>query len=104
MRLLLLNVPPILELRPDQSDKEEHGGDNKDHEYGDIVGNVKLDHHVLKVDGVGGREVAGAKACQMVAWAGGVNVGSTWSVCPDEKKLYRGMFKGRVSQKNFFLP
>ena len=77
MGLLLVNIPRILALGPYESNKEEDGGDDKDHEYGDIVGNIKLDHHVLKVDGVGGREVASAKACEVVTRAGGVNVGST---------------------------
>ena len=77
MRLLLLNIPPIFVLGPDQSDEEEDGGDDKDHEYGDIVSNIELNHHVLKVNGVGGWEVASAEACQVVAGAGGVNVGAT---------------------------
>ena len=73
-------IPWILTLGPYESDKEEYGGDDEDHEYGDIVSHVKLNHHVFKVDGVGGREVAGAKACQVVAWAGGVDVWPTWSL------------------------
>ena len=81
MRLLLINIPWILALGPYQSNEEEDGGDNEDHEYGDIVGNIELDHHVLKVDGVGGWEVASAEACEVITWAGGVNVGATWSVC-----------------------
>ena len=67
MRLLLINIPGILALGPYQSNEEEDGGDNEDHEYGDIVGNIELDHHVLKVDGVGGWEVASAEACEVIA-------------------------------------
>ena len=81
MRLLLLNIPRILALCPDKSDKEEDSGDDKDHEYGDIVGNIELDHHVLKVDGVGGWEVASAEACQVIAGARREDVGATWAEC-----------------------
>ena len=76
MRLLLLNIPRILALGPYQSNEEEDGGDDKDHEYGDIVSNIELNHHVLKVNGVGGWELASAEACEVVAGAGGVNVGA----------------------------
>lgn len=80
MRLLLMYIPWILTLGPYESDKEEDGGDNEDHEYGDIVSHVELNHHVFKVDGVGGWEVAGTKACEVFAWARRVDVGPTWTV------------------------
>ena len=79
MRFLLTDIPWILTLGPYQSNEEEDSGDNKNHEDGDIVGNVELHHHVLKVDGVWSGEVTSAETCQVVAWAGGVNVGATWS-------------------------
>ena len=77
MWLLFINVPWIFALCPYECDDKEDGGHNEDHEDGDVVRHVELDHHVLEVDGVGGGEVASAEAGQVVALAGGVDIGTT---------------------------